>query len=325
MSDGPCPTCGNENEHRRFLATDLFFGSEHDFTYVCCLTCGHLRLLVEEHVGGGEFGRGVFDDRDEKIVVGVMDHPLLGWGFYQPRSRWIGQRVGLTTDHAVLDVGCGSGHFLHTLQRRYGCRCTGLDLDPAYEQKAAKDGIRRVTGDFEQFETDERFDLITMFHLVEHLNNPAASIRKAWTLLKPGGYLYVETPAADSLSFKVFRKYWLPLLPPYHRHVFTRQSLTRIMVDQFETEAPIHALGVWVPLEVIVSTWLWFARISPHPFRRRRVPPAIQIVGLAGMTATSLVAFFIELMIGATTQLVDSLTARRFLFAAHQRILCQKI
>jgi len=325
MIDTPCPICQNNNGHRLIEATDLFFGSLHDFTYARCQRCGHLRLLPEAHVGSGAFGRGKFEDKDERVVLGVLDHPVLTFGFYAPRSQWISARVGLMAQHTALDVGCGSGQFLRQIKRQTGCAVVGIDLDPAYETKAQKDGIRRVTGDFEQFDTEERFDLITMHHLIEHLNDPAASIRKAWELLKPGGYLYLETPAADSVSFKFFGRHWLPLLPPYHRHIFTRQSLESLLHDHFPTSAVVRATGVWVPLEAVVSTWLWWARICPHPFRRQRVPLALKLIGLAGMALTSALALPVEILIGASVNAVDAISQRRALFAAHQRVLCQKI
>jgi SAM-dependent methyltransferase len=324
MPHEPCPACQNENGHRTILATDIFFGSLEDFTYHQCLRCGHVHLKQDDRVGIGEFGRGSFEDRDEQVVVGVLDHPALGWGFYGPRSRWIGERTGLGPGQTVLDVGAGSGHFLSLLRRHYGCECTGLDLDPAFAARASKDCIRRVTGDFADFETGERFDLITMFHLIEHLDDPNAAVAKAYHLLKPGGYLYVETPAADSLGFTLFGKFWLPLLPPYHRHVFSRQSLSRLVNEHFGCGCPAQPIGTYVPGEIIVSTWMWFARYSPHPFRRKHVPAGLKYAALIGMTTTSLLALPIELAVGASARMLDVLTHQSILLAGHQRLLVRK-
>ena len=49
---------------------------------------------------------GKFDSNDVKIIVDLLDHPLLGWGFTNPR-RWIAKRATLSRKHKVLDVGCG--------------------------------------------------------------------------------------------------------------------------------------------------------------------------------------------------------------------------
>src|SRR5689334_13727769 len=99
MNGLPCPVCRNANGNQTLRATDYFMGSLDNFTYNRCDRCGHLVLLMEDHVGGGEFGRGKFDTKDEKVVVDVLDHPVLGWGFYQPRGRWIAGRTGLGKSH----------------------------------------------------------------------------------------------------------------------------------------------------------------------------------------------------------------------------------
>jgi SAM-dependent methyltransferase len=232
--------------------------------------------------------------------------------------------LGLSPEHTVLDVGAGSGHFLANLRGRYGCDCTGIDLDPVFEKRAAKNGIHRVTGDFAMYETDDRFDLITMFHLIEHLDNPGTAIHKAFCLLKPGGHLYIETPAADSLAFRLFGKFWLPLLPPYHRHVFSRRSLARLIDENFRLDHCALPLATYVPGEIMFSTWMLFARYAPHPFRRTRVSMAASYAALAGVVTTSLLALPAELAVGATTRILDALSRRSILLAAHQRLLVRK-
>ena len=116
---------------------------------------------------------------------------------YSERLCRIQQVLGRTG--SLLDVGCGFGMFLR-LAKEYGFRVNGVE--------ASEDAVRWLSENykidvinclFENFETDEKFDVITMWDLLEHLSDPIAALRKAFNLVRPGGILVVEAPARDSL------------------------------------------------------------------------------------------------------------------------------
>ena len=84
---------------------------------------------------------------------------------------------------AVLDFGCGNGGFLREI-KKYAFEAVGVELDNQARIKIAEEGIE-VKSRIEEWKT-KQFDVITMFQVIEHLNNPEEYLNKMNTFLKPG-------------------------------------------------------------------------------------------------------------------------------------------
>jgi 2-polyprenyl-3-methyl-5-hydroxy-6-metoxy-1,4-benzoquinol methylase len=117
----------------------------------------------------------------------------------------------------VLDVGCGGGLFLRLMRER-GYRAAGLDLSPGAASTAwRKQGVPVVCGSLERAPfAGGSCAAVTMFHVLEHLSDPASYLEAAHTLLKPGGRLIVQTPNAASWQFFLLGEYWTGLDVPRH-------------------------------------------------------------------------------------------------------------
>jgi 2-polyprenyl-3-methyl-5-hydroxy-6-metoxy-1,4-benzoquinol methylase len=130
----------------------------------------------------------------------------------------------------ALDVGGGSGWLLNDLKRadpRVN-RTTVVDIDPRAEEIARANGHDYHLTTFEQFDTNERFDIIPMLNLIEHVTDPLAVLRKAKELLRPGGRIWIKTPNYDALDACIFKnRSWGGFHTPRHFVLFTRNSLIR--------------------------------------------------------------------------------------------------
>jgi SAM-dependent methyltransferase len=98
----------------------------------------------------------------------------------------------------VLDIGCGDGLFFDAL-REFG-QVEGVEpeaslLDPAGRWRSA---IRAVPFD-ERFQPPHRFGLVLLLDVLEHLEDPAAALRQAVSLLAPGGVVLITVPAFQAL------------------------------------------------------------------------------------------------------------------------------
>jgi 2-polyprenyl-3-methyl-5-hydroxy-6-metoxy-1,4-benzoquinol methylase len=98
----------------------------------------------------------------------------------------------------VLDVGCGTGQLLWLLSS-LGAEVTGLDVDPAAAAFVAGElGLSCIEGTIAAVEGAERFDLIVLQDLLEHVLEPREVLERAAELLRPGGVLYLWTPNATN-------------------------------------------------------------------------------------------------------------------------------
>jgi SAM-dependent methyltransferase len=137
----------------------------------------------------------------------------------------------------LLDVGCGSGAFLIQM-RSLGWRAEGIDPDPTAIASARKAGLavtQATLADLDLGAHEGAFDAVTLSHVVEHLHDPAADLRRVNRLLRPGGLLWIATPNLEGLGLRRFGRDWLGLDPPRHLVLFTPASLERLVrVSGFE-------------------------------------------------------------------------------------------
>lgn len=141
-------------------------------------------------------------------------------------------RLTGTESPRVLDVGGGTGEISAALLATAGPRAQGtvVDFDPDSTAIAAKRGLEVATCRFEEFETEDRYDVILLLNLIEHVDDPVAALRRTSELLTPGGVAWIQTPNFRSLDARLFRRRnWAGLHCPRHWVIFSIEGLRRAL------------------------------------------------------------------------------------------------
>lgn len=132
----------------------------------------------------------------------------------------------------VLDVGCGAGAFM-AVARDLGYEIEGIDISEASAEICRSRGLNARAGDFLTEDYSEKFDLITMWDVVEHLRDPASFLERARSLLTERGYLVAMIPGFGDLSVGLSNRWprvaGTLLGAPSHIQFFTRQSLGKLL------------------------------------------------------------------------------------------------
>ena len=194
---------------------------------------------------------------------------------------------------SYLDIGCGDGRFLRALEKSGVERdkLYGLELDQAVVDRLRKKGY---TGVFRERVEDASsipngsIDLITMFHVIEHVNDPATVIRRISQWLSPRGIFALETPNIDSWDARLFRStYWGGYHIPRHWNLFMPSTAVRLLRQNgFRVLATVYRTGH--------SFWMYSLHHSiryhrrSHPRLGQIFDPVRSLFGVAAFTAFDL-------------------------------------
>ena len=285
LAESICPLC----ERRGTIycqATDIeYFTTSAVFDFYLCSDCDLLYI------------HPVPSDRLDQI------YPANYYSFVEGRSRSIVIRLKEALDARafraflkripgdsvkVLDVGGGTG-WLAGLLRATDPRVKAtqiVDIDPGARAGAERNGHGFFCGRIEEFESAEQYQAILMLNLIEHVADPVGVLRKAKSLLAPGGRIYIKTPNFRALDAWLFRhRNWGGYHCPRHFVLFSRESLCAaaanagLTVDRFEFTqgAPFWSVSV---LEMF-RRWGLVAVSAERPAIYHPVMPLLQAAGAA--------------------------------------------
>jgi len=225
-----CPSCGESHDQPLFEASDELYRTTQDrFTVVRCVHCGLMRLtppipddrLPLYYPASYWFVPDAFSRLEETYRRLVLRDHI---GFVLSAYR----RAG--ADGLLLDVGCGGGLLLCMLAKR-GVRGVGMDISAQAAASAHKvNRVAALCGTLQH--TPLRAgscSVVTMFHVVEHLNNPVAHLMAARRLLRSGGRVVVQVPNVDSWQFRLFGKRWNGLDVPRHLVNYRTRDLVQLL------------------------------------------------------------------------------------------------
>jgi 2-polyprenyl-3-methyl-5-hydroxy-6-metoxy-1,4-benzoquinol methylase len=144
----------------------------------------------------------------------------LGWV-----DRLRGAKTGL-----LLDVGCGKGWFLEAARER-GWQVQGVELCPEVAKRTMERvGTQVHIGSIFDVELPpETFDLVTMFDVIEHLEEPIEALRICYRILKPGGALALSTPNLRGLGCRLLGAKAFAVWPDEHIIYFGPASMKRAL------------------------------------------------------------------------------------------------
>lgn len=154
-------------------------------------------------------------------------------------------------DGRLLDIGCGHGLLLDEARKR-GYDPMGLEVSAAsaaFGRTAFELDIREQT--VEELDDDERFDVITLIDVLEHLANPLGTIDRCQKLLSPNGVLCVVTPNPSSRTARIAGRRWWALVPA-HSYLIPRMTLLELLTARglvIAADEPLvrsFSLGYWL-------------------------------------------------------------------------------
>ncbi|MCZ2073501.1 MAG: class I SAM-dependent methyltransferase [Bryobacterales bacterium] len=227
-----CPACDAREFKERFQLTDrLYHTTREQFSILECKVCGLLRLypwpdaaVLDRYYPPG-YWFSPQPDTAHRLEEAYRRLVL------RDHVRFVRTALRHSSAHGlVLDVGCGGGLFLHLLHEE-GFPVAGLDFSFEAASVAWKrNGVPAVCANLGHAPVSaETCSGVTMFHVLEHVYDPAAYLECAHRMLKPDGRLIVQVPNAECWQFRVFSSRWNGLDVPRHLINFRRRDILRLI------------------------------------------------------------------------------------------------
>lgn len=166
--------------------------------------------------------------------------------YREVRKITLGNKAGLVAKYArgrkLMDIGAGTGAFAAHMQQ-FGWEVMAIEPDADARQLAAERGLK--TGDESDLLQHTEVDVLTMWHVLEHVHELQERVATLYRLLKPGGIAVIAVPNPESDDARRYGPYWAAYDVPRHLYHFTPKSIRQLFEKQGFKSENTH----WMPFD----------------------------------------------------------------------------
>lgn len=204
------------------------------YSIVKCESCGFLRvnplpndstikdLYSGDHNSDNDLSYEVFSST---FLTFIKKHIVI-----KPLINLLKKEFEQQKPPLLLDIGCSTG-WITSISRDAGFEVLGLEANPHCAKFGmGKYSLNIVEGYIEEFEFEEKFDAVTMFHLFEHLSNPIYTLKTIKSVINDNGRLLIVVPNVDSLSARLFKENYKWSVP--HHLSFFSPSTVKLVLNK---------------------------------------------------------------------------------------------
>ncbi|MER8184974.1 class I SAM-dependent methyltransferase [Kitasatospora sp. NPDC094015] len=259
-----CPWCGSTGLRPRLRTTDLLQHKPGRFELDECRDCGHVFQNPRLTGAGLEFYyRDFYDGLGEQRLAGMFGTRS---AVYRGRARSVAPYEA--APGTWLDVGTGHGHFCESARAVFPRTVfDGLDLSEGVELAEQQGRLAQgYRGSFPELagRLAGRYDVVSMFHYLEHSTDPARELEAAREALRPGGLLLIEVPDPRCRYARLLGRWWLPWLQPQHLNLVPAANLRRRLGELGFTVLREQHGEAHDPVDLIAACWLLLDAFAPR-------------------------------------------------------------
>ena len=251
MTHRPCVVCGTPEPTPQF--------QRNGFDMVACGHCGCVYVGQDPATIDFDklYGQDYYTGGHDQVFTDYVGQQAARRA-HARRKLWMLRHLPPVipkTGH-LLDVGCAAGFFLAEAQAHY--QVQGVELS-SWSSAWARDnlGLPVITGTLQQAALQaDRFDVITLWDIIEHVPDPVPLLTEAARVLRPGGRLVLTTGDWGSAYAQARGADWHLMTPPWHLTMFSRSTLQRA------AERAGLAVVAWRSEGVAGDGWAWRNKAS---------------------------------------------------------------
>ncbi len=222
-----CPICQSKNIHKSFDAKDHFLSQE-EFAIGQCEDCGTLFTNPRPE----DKNLGKYYDSPDYLSHDTSHSGAIGKLYQTLRQINIKRKYKIVSQYVpagkILDIGCGTGELLHFFYKKHW-DCLGIEPN-ASARKFAKSHYKIEVEEEKSLKTlpATSFDIISMWHVLEHVPDVNQRIVEIKRILKEEGYLIIALPNPISWDANYYHAYWAGFDVPRHLYHFSPEAFAKL-------------------------------------------------------------------------------------------------
>lgn len=225
-----CPICSSEKIAPALTAKDHTV-SQKEFAIWHCDNC--TARFTQDVPAQNEIG--VYYQSDNYISHSDTKKGFVNTLYHAVRKRTLNKKKQLIIDQTgitkggILDIGCGTGAFLNTMQTA-GWGITGLEPDETARKKAAALYTINPQSPERLFQLQpSAYHAITMWHVLEHVHELHAYIKQLASLITPQGKIFIAVPNYTSKDAAIYQQHWAAYDVPRHLYHFSPAAMEQLL------------------------------------------------------------------------------------------------
>lgn len=244
-----CPICTNHNFKNELICKDSLVSGE-SFAICSCLRCG-LRLTNprpnRESIARYYESEKYHSHNSDNTITSKL------YSLAQTYTLWYKARLLKNlrpANKTIFDYGCGSGQFLQYMRQK-SWTVAGLETSDVALQKAKSKKLEVFSSLDAIKETDRKFDVITLWHVLEHIHDLNTTIKQLRKLLNKGGQIVVAVPNPESWDANNYRENWAAYDVPRHLYHFSKENVKTLFKNHkfsLNTTRPLYLDSFYISL-----------------------------------------------------------------------------
>jgi 2-polyprenyl-3-methyl-5-hydroxy-6-metoxy-1,4-benzoquinol methylase len=223
-----CPIC-NGTTFDLFDRCSDFTTSKEEFSIVKCRGCNF--LITNPRPDANSIGK--YYKSDSYISHTNSSKTLIDKLYKVVRAFTLRWKLNLVNAQKpvgkILDYGCGTGEFLATCKRA-NWDCYGVEPSAEARKKATEFTNLPITRSLNEMD-QTKFDIITLWHVLEHIDNLNEKLSELKSFLKEDGIIFIAVPNHESLDAKIYTSYWAGYDVPRHLWHFSQENIKRLFTS----------------------------------------------------------------------------------------------
>jgi len=224
-----CPVCQGTSFVSVFNCEDHTY-SHQQFSIQQCENC----QLMITNPRPDQNTIGDYYKSDEYISHTGKSNSLFDWIYLRARSYTLGWKQKVIQSRKpvgrILDYGCGTGEFIQHMVKNGWAGCAVEPSDEARNKVQKLNNLKTYKSIDEL--PEKKFDIITLWHVLEHVPNPDELIQQLKQKLNTGGLIFVAVPNHEAHDAQHYKKHWAAYDVPRHFWHFAKSNMTTLLSNQ---------------------------------------------------------------------------------------------